>query len=85
MGYGVAMRLHITLDDDLVAELDGRVGARRRSRFIAGSLLRALDDQRRWDDIEAGLSSIDDHGHEWDDDPAGWVRQQRYADHGRLG
>jgi hypothetical protein len=23
------------------------------------------------------LGSIEDTGHEWDDDPAGWVRQQR--------
>ncbi|MGI9119989.1 MAG: hypothetical protein ACR2G7_07710 [Acidimicrobiales bacterium] len=79
------MRLHITLEDDLVAALDARVGARRRSRFIAESLQRALDDQRRWDDIEAGLGSIDDHGHEWDDDPAAWVRQQRSSEDRRVG
>lgn len=82
----MATRLHITLDDSLVAELDTRVGARRRSRFIAESLRHALDDQRRWDDIEAGLGSIEDHGHEWDDDdPATWVRQQRTSDARRVG
>ncbi len=81
----MAMRLHISLDDDLVAELDARVGARRRSRFIAESLRQALDYHRRWDEIEAGLGSIEDHGHEWDDDPAAWVRQQRTSDDRRVG
>ena len=29
------MRLHIALDDELVAELDRRAGPRQRSAFIA--------------------------------------------------
>ncbi|MDP9441314.1 MAG: hypothetical protein M3P34_03860 [Actinomycetota bacterium] len=79
------MRLHIVLDDSVVAELDARVGARQRSRFIAEAVRTALDDERRWAEIEAGLASIADTGHEWDDDPAGWVRQQRAADATRIG
>ena len=79
------MRLHISLDDELVAELDRRVGARQRSAFIAASLRQALDDQRRWDDIEAGLGSIPDEGHRWDGDPAAWVAAERRADETRLG
>ena len=71
------MRLHITLEDVLVAELDRRVGARRRSTFIGQAVRRALDDERRWDDIEPALGSIADSGHKWDDDPAAWVRGQR--------
>lgn len=79
------MRLHILLDDEVVAELDARVGTRRRSRFIADAVRRALDDERRWAEIEAGLASIADTGHEWDEDPAGWVRGQRAADARRVG
>lgn len=79
------MRLHISLEDELVAELDRRVGRRRRSAFIAASLRRALDDARRWEDIEAALGTLEDAGHEWDDDPAAWVRAQRREDERRVG
>jgi Arc/MetJ family transcription regulator len=81
----VGVRLHISLDDELVAELDRRVGARRRSSFIAAAVRRAIDDERRWDLIESALGSIDDRGHDWDEDPAGWVRAQRHSDLRRLG
>jgi hypothetical protein len=79
------MRLHISLEDELVAELDRRVGKRRRSAFIARMLRRTLDDERRWDDIEASLGSIDAKGHEWDEDPAAWVHAQRFGDDRRVG
>lgn len=83
--YRVAMRVHISLDDDLVAELDRRVGSRRRSGFIAEAVRRALDDARRWDEIEAAVGSIPDEGHEWDRDPAEWVRSGRRGDTRRVG
>ena len=38
------------------------------------------DDERRWELIESALGSIRDEGHEWDGDPASWVRAQRGAD-----
>lgn len=79
------MRLHIALDDDVVAELDRRVGLRRRSAFIAELIRRGLDDERRWDDIEAALGTIADRGHAWDDDPGAWVRAQRRGDTRRTG
>ena len=79
------MRLHISLDDELVDELDKRVGSRRRSTFISEALRRALDDERRWEDIEAGLGTLSDSVHEWDADPAGWVRAQRRSDPARVG
>jgi Arc/MetJ family transcription regulator len=79
------MRLHISLEDELVAELDRRVGKRGRSAFIARMLRRTLDDERRWDQILSSLGSIEDSGHEWDDDPAAWVREQRRADPRRVG
>lgn len=79
------MRLHITLDDGLVAELDRRAGRGRRSAFIGRTVERALGDERRWEEIEASLGSIEDSGHAWDADPAAWVRASRRADARRLG
>jgi hypothetical protein len=79
------MRLHIALDDDLVADLDRRVGPRRRSAFIAELIRRGLEDEQRWDDIESALGAISDTGHEWDDDPARWVRSERRRDARRAG
>ncbi len=78
------MRLHISLEDRLVEELDHRVGRRRRSTFIATTLRHALDDERRWEDIEAGLGALAGE-HEWDEDPAGWVQEQRHSDPARVG
>ena len=79
------MRVHIQLEDELVADLDRRAGPRRRSAFIAALIRRSLEDEQRWDEIEASLGSIPDTGHEWDDDPAEWVRQQRRSDPRRSG
>ena len=79
------MRLHITLEDDLVRELDDRVGHRRRSAFIAEAVRQALEDERRWELIESARGSIENGGHEWDEDPAAWVRAQRRADPRRVG
>lgn len=79
------MRIHIALDDELVAELDRRAGARRRSAFVAELIKRGIEDERRWDDIEAALGSLPDSGHEWDDDPATWVRRQRRGGGRRSG
>ena len=79
------MRMHITLDDRLVAELDARIGARRRSAFIASTIRQALDEERRWDEIEAAMGALADTEHEWDADPAAWVRQQRLQDERRAG
>lgn len=79
------MRLHISIDDELVAVLDKRVGKRRRSAFIAQTLREALDDESRWDLIVSALGAIEDSGHEWDEDPAAWVRAQRQGDPSRVG
>jgi hypothetical protein len=68
-----------------VEELDRRAGPRRRSSFIAEAVRRALDDERRWELIEASLGSIAAEGHDWDDDPASWVHGQRHADASRVG
>ena len=79
------MRRHIALPDALVAELDRRAGVRRRSACIAELIRRALEEERRWDDIEGALSSLADVGHAWDGDPAEWVRRQRGGDERRSG
>jgi Arc/MetJ-type ribon-helix-helix transcriptional regulator len=79
------MRLHISLEDVLVQEIDRQVGQGRRSAYIAAAVRAALDQERRRRLIEAGMGSIPDTGHEWDDDPAGWVRAQRRADPRRVG
>ncbi len=79
------MRLHITLDESDVRRLDARVGARRRSSFIAEAVRRALDDEQRWELIESAIGSVAGTAHDWDTDTAGWVRAQRHADVRRVG
>ena len=78
------MRVHITLEDQIVHELDRRVGARRRSAFISGAVRRALDDEARWELIESAIGAVEE-GHEWDEDPAAWVAAQRRTDPVRTG
>lgn len=79
------MRIHVHLDDALVAELDARVGARGRSRFIEAATRLALDEARGWEAIHDAIGAIPDEGHEWDVDPARWVREQRLGDGARVG
>jgi metal-responsive CopG/Arc/MetJ family transcriptional regulator len=79
------MRMHITVDDALVAELDRLAGPRGRSAFIAELIRRGLEDEHRWDDIESALGTISESGHEWDHDPAAWVREGRASDPRRVG
>lgn len=79
------MRLHIELDDDLVAEVDRIAGPRGRSGFVRTAVERAVRQETRWSAIEAAAGAIDDEGHEWDADQAVWVREQRRADPRRAG
>ena len=81
----MCMRMHITLDDALVHELDRRVGRGHRSAFIAATITQALDDARRWDLILSAAGSITEEGHAWDADPAAWVRAERRGDAARVG
>lgn len=72
------MRVHITLDDATVAALDRRVGPRQRSAFVTAAVRQALEDEQRWDDLAASVGVLAaGPAHEWDDDPAAWVRAQR--------
>jgi len=43
------------------------------------------DEERRRAELVEALGSIEDTGHDWDADPAEWVRQQRRADDRRVG
>jgi metal-responsive CopG/Arc/MetJ family transcriptional regulator len=79
------MRLHIVLREDVVRELDRRVGPRGRSAFIARAVEQALDDERRWELIQSSLGSVADERHEWDEDPSAWVRRQRRLGERRVG
>jgi metal-responsive CopG/Arc/MetJ family transcriptional regulator len=79
------MRVHITMTEADVRRLDERVGVRRRSRFITEAVRRALEDEERWESIEAAVGSVAPDAHEWDPDPAAWVRAQRQSDRRRVG
>ena len=53
--------------------------------FIGEALRRALEERRRWDEIEAALGTIPDSGHEWDEDPGTWVHAQHRSDERAVG
>jgi Arc/MetJ family transcription regulator len=77
--------MHIELDDELVAQVDELSGPRGRSAFVRLAIERAVRQELRWSDIEAAAGAIESQGHDWDVDPAEWVRQQRRADIRRAG
>jgi hypothetical protein len=52
--------------------------------FIAQTVRRALEDERRWDDMESALGGLAEGGHAWDAGPGRWVREQRRSDDRRL-
>jgi Arc/MetJ family transcription regulator len=79
------MRIHVHLDDELVARVDEQVSPRGRSRFIEAAVREALDSAERWALIRSALGAIQSEGHEWDEDPAAWVAAQRLADPRRVG
>ncbi len=79
------MRVHISLDDELVREIDRRAGVRGRSTYIAAMLRTALEDEQRWEQIASAAGSLEATGHDWDDDPAAWVASQRRGDDSRVG
>ncbi len=79
------MRMHIELDDDLIRQVDQLAGARGRSAFVRSAIERALQEQIRWAALESAAGSLAGTTHEWDADPAAWVRGQRHADVRRSG
>jgi hypothetical protein len=79
------MRLHITLPDELVDELDQRAGPRGRSGWIEAIVRRSLEHERRWDQIEQALGALGEDGGSWGPDPAAAVRADRRSHPRRLG
>ena len=73
-------RLHMALEDNLVEETHRRTSSQPESPPIDEPTPNRSEDDRRWNDIEAALGRLPDTGHEWDDDPAAWVRRQRRVD-----
>jgi Arc/MetJ family transcription regulator len=79
------MRMHIELDDALVAQVDLISGPRGRTAFVRQAVAAAVEQERRWRSLESAAGSIPDSGHDWDEDPAAWVREQRRTDPRRVG
>jgi predicted transcriptional regulator len=79
------MRMHIELDDRLVEQVDQLAGPRGRSAFVRAAIEQAVRQEQRWRKLEAAAGAISDQGHDWDADPADWVRGQRHADPRRAG
>lgn len=77
--------MHIDLDDALIAAVDGIAGHRRRSAFVREAVRAAVEQHKRWQLIGQAAGSIPDAGHDWDVDPAEWVRNQRFGDTTRVG
>jgi len=73
------------MDDAIIARIDASTGRRGRSRFVRDAVLAALDGLTRAELIRSSRGSIADQGHDWDDDPAGWVHGQRRSDRRRVG
>ena len=79
------MRVHIDIDQDLLERVDEVAGERGRSQFIRDSVLAALASRERLEALRASAGAIAAAGHEWDDDPQLWVRNQRRGDQRRVG
>ena len=79
------MRMHITLDDEIVAEIDAIAGPRRRSAFVREAVLAAVDRHRRAKLLRQVAGILRDSEHEWDADPAAWVSAQRGSDPALIG
>ncbi len=85
MCYFRHIRMHIEIDEDLVHRIDEVAGMRHRSQFVRDAVAAALEHRARAGLIRAARGTIADGSHEWDNDPAAWVRKQRKADDRRLG
>ena len=79
------MRMHIELDDALVAKVDELTGARGRSAFVRRAIESAVRDRERRTLLESAAGAVADREHDWDVDPAEWVRSQRRGDGRRAG
>ena len=60
MGYSMCMRLHISLDSDIVEQIDEIAGKRGRSAFIRGAVSEEVARRRRSAAIDAAFGSVPD-------------------------
>jgi Arc/MetJ-type ribon-helix-helix transcriptional regulator len=79
------MRVHIEIEKALVDRIDSAAGERGRSEFVRRAVIEALESRDRLQLLRAAKGSIGATGHEWDVDPAAWVRAQRRGDQRRVG
>ncbi len=79
------MRMHIEMDDILVAQVDELAGAWGRSAFVRRAIEQAVQLEQRWNALRSSAGAVAGEGHDWDVDPAAWVRDQRRADPRRAG
>ena len=73
------------MDEELLGRIDAVAGKRGRSRFVRDAVAAALEHADRLELILSARGAIPDRGHDWDDDPAAWVRAQRRGDRRRVG
>ena len=79
------MRVHIEIETSLLRRIDEEAGERGRSQFVRQAVIEALEQRARARLIRSAGGAIADAGHEWDADPAAWVRAQRRIDQDRVG
>jgi predicted transcriptional regulator len=79
--------MHIELDDELVREVDRLAGPRERSGFVRRAVAQAVEDARRAESLLGAAGALKDgeDSHDWDEDPARWVRTGRRGDARRAG
>ena len=77
--------MHIVLDSEIVAEIDAIAGRRRRTAFVREAILSAVDRHRLVSSLRQAAGIFSESEHDWDDDPAAWVRRQRDGDPRRGG
>jgi NAD(P)H-dependent FMN reductase len=73
-------RVHVTLDDEVVQAIDGRVGRRGRSRFLAEAAREKLERIALEKAIRAGAGLLKDEDYpHWQDTASvqAWVRASR--------
>lgn len=75
------MRAHIVVPDELITEVDARVGQRKRSRFIAEAIEEKLRTNRvleAFDRVAGSLVDADIPGWETSESRVEWVRNLRH-------
>ena len=74
-------RAHVVLPNDLVCEIDHRVGQRRRSEFIQEAIeekLKRLGRVEAFDRVVGSLKDVDIPGWETPESSAQWVHDLRH-------